>query len=213
MAVGSLRAYAKHRGCRPFAVSKAIDSGRLKLSVKRVDGKIVGVDFDLADQEWAANTNAVKAPTKTRSESSAAAPAPPSPPSPPKPSIEPKRQAPSGQSAAPADDDLPERRELEPGELYSTLNDALTAEKTWKAKLAELQFMEKRGELVDAKDVEARIVDEYARCRTKLLGLARKAKAQIPHLTHADVVTLDNLVREALEDLAGTDDPPAERAS
>lgn len=57
----SLRAYAKHRGVTPMAVSIAIKAGRLVKCVTRVangDPKIN--DAALADQEWDANTDAVK---------------------------------------------------------------------------------------------------------------------------------------------------------
>jgi hypothetical protein len=52
---GSLRAYARHRGCSHQAVRKAIATGRLDRSVGRVDGK-PRICFGLADEEWSANT-------------------------------------------------------------------------------------------------------------------------------------------------------------
>jgi hypothetical protein len=55
---------------------------------------------------------------------------------------------------------------------------------------------------VNAKDIEAQIADVFARCRTKLLGLPRKAKALVPHLSPAEVQVIDTLVRESLEELA-----------
>ena len=67
---------------------------------------------------------------------------------------------------------------------------------------AEQRIAIKAKELVRAADVEQVIAGEYARCRTKLLGLPRKAKSVLPHLSARDVQALDVLVREALEDLA-----------
>ncbi len=61
----SLRAYAAHRtrqglrGGSLAAVQRAIDSGRLRASV--VDGRIA--DPELADREWAANTDETRRPT------------------------------------------------------------------------------------------------------------------------------------------------------
>jgi hypothetical protein len=50
MALMGIREYARHRGCTPKAVRKAIDN--LRISVDE-DGMI---DPELADEEWEANT-------------------------------------------------------------------------------------------------------------------------------------------------------------
>lgn len=76
------------------------------------------------------------------------------------------------------------------------------AEKHWRAKQAELDYRLAIGELIDAKEIEARMVDDYSNVRTKLLGLPRKVKSSLPHLTREDITAIDALVREALEDLA-----------
>lgn len=68
---------------------------------------------------------------------------------------------------------------------------------------AEQRIATKGKYLVDAREVEARIADDISKARTKLLGLPRKARALLPHLTQADVLALDDLVRQALEELAG----------
>jgi phage terminase Nu1 subunit (DNA packaging protein) len=52
----SLSAYAKRRGVSPNAVTKAIQSGRLRESVAMKGARQVIVDVELADREWAANT-------------------------------------------------------------------------------------------------------------------------------------------------------------
>jgi len=52
----SLARYAKHRGVVTAAVHKAIVEGRLSKSVKR-KGQGYQIDVELADQEWAANTD------------------------------------------------------------------------------------------------------------------------------------------------------------
>lgn len=51
----SATAYADRRGVSKPAVLQAIRNGRLSKSVRR-DGKAYQIDADLADQEWAANT-------------------------------------------------------------------------------------------------------------------------------------------------------------
>ena len=59
MAILSQRAYARHRGMALSAVQKAISSERISTLP---DGRI---DSDVADGEWAANTNA-RQPTARR---------------------------------------------------------------------------------------------------------------------------------------------------
>lgn len=51
----SMSQYAAMRGITPAAVSAAIHSGRLVEAIKR-DGKRIKLDADIADREWAANT-------------------------------------------------------------------------------------------------------------------------------------------------------------
>lgn len=51
-------AYARHRGCAPNAVSKAIESGRISAAVVYdTAGKFVGINWEAADALWAMNTD------------------------------------------------------------------------------------------------------------------------------------------------------------
>lgn len=156
--------YARHRGVSPAAVSKAIESGRLKHCLVNANGKVRITSAAMADLEWDANTNQAKAP-------------------------------PAAGSAT-----LP----LEPSDEPTSFNAAQTAERNWKAKLLEIEYRTRVSELVDAKEVEARIVDDYTRVKTKLLGVPRRVKAALPHLSTTDILTLDALIRESLEDLASS---------
>lgn len=100
------------------------------------------------------------------------------------------------------------RRARRPGKVRtSPLVEATARERSAKAKLAELEYERKAGELVPAAEVEARWVGMITRSRTKLLGLPSKAKQSLPHLTTADLKTLDRIVREALEELADEPTP------
>lgn len=56
----SVRSYAKHRGCHHRAVQKAIEAGRLARSVVMVEGVARIASFELADEEWTANTQHLK---------------------------------------------------------------------------------------------------------------------------------------------------------
>lgn len=86
----------------------------------------------------------------------------------------------------------------------SPLTTASAREKHWKAELAELTYKQRAGELVDADEMAAAMATDYSAVRTKLLGLPSKAKQRLPHLTLADLATIDEIVREALEGLART---------
>jgi hypothetical protein len=193
----SLRAYARHRGVQLRAVQKAIEAGRLVQSVTHDgQGRPRIVDAALADAEWDANTNAVKA-TPSLLKKALEAPPASSAPVPPVPTA-PAAGSPSGPPLG--DDGKP-----------MTLLEASALEKSWKAKLAELDYQQQVGELVSAKEVEARTVEVFTRCRTKLLGIPSKAKTHLPNLSRGDLVTLDKLIREALEEL--TVDERAEGAA
>lgn len=74
-------------------------------------------------------------------------------------------------------------------------------EKHWKAQLAELKFKETAKELTSAAELEAQLVGEFSRCKTKLLGIPSRARQQLPHLTVGDLAVLEDLIREALEEL------------
>lgn len=178
----SMGAYARHRGTSKTAVHRAVESGRLDKSITRsASGRFLGINsVELADQEWVASTDLTKAPTAVIERAEAQQT--------PTPSMD---ETPSPELGAITGTEDPDR--LSP----------LMRQKYWQAKTAELDYKRQIGELVDAKEVEARMIDEYSECRTKLLGIARKAKAALPHLSPVDVVTIDNLVREALEVLAG----------
>lgn len=71
------------------------------------------------------------------------------------------------------------------------------------ADLAEIELGRARGELVLARDVEARFADVFLRCRTKLLGVVVRAREADPTLTEVQLRLVDTLLREALEELAG----------
>ncbi len=84
----------------------------------------------------------------------------------------------------------------------SALAEARARRETALAGLAELELAKQRGEVVLVRGVEAKIVDVFTHCKTRLLGLPSRARQQLPHLTVADVATLDDLVHQALEELA-----------
>jgi hypothetical protein len=214
----SVRAYARHRGCSAPAVLKAIDRGRLRLSIVIEGGKAKIADVALADREWAENTDLSRASGEIKERANRRRPASESPIVPP-PAPEPPQQQPTAASShhhqptlkestpvTTAPGDKPPAPALDP-EARWNLNDASAEEKKWKALKAELEYKEKLGELVSAKDVEAAQAALFTLIRTKLLAVPGKARAAAPHLTLADVATLDGLTREVLEELASSEPP------
>lgn len=185
MALMSQRAYARHRaahglpGTTHRAVQKALESGRIKANE---DGLI---DSEAADRAWEANSSeGHRRNAKQESEAAVKAAKPK------------KRAAKVDEEALRPSEPIPQ---AEPG---MTLAEASALEKVWKARLAELDFEERSGRLVPAEEVVARWVELVTISKTKLLALPGKAKARIPSLTPAEVGVIDELVREALEELA-----------
>lgn len=177
----SCRQYAKRRGCSAMAVSVAIKNGRLVKSVVRdAVGNPKIADPDLADQEWAANTDATM-----RSKAAGGDPAElvdhvlGVPPAPVEHSVD--------------DSDGPA--------TPINLADAAARAKHWDAELKELKFKEAARELIPARDVESRLVDVFSACKVKLLEIPSRAKQALPHLSVSDLQVIEALLREGLEAL------------
>lgn len=170
----SLRAYAKRRGVSATAVSLAIKAGRLVACVVRdANGQPKIGDPFMADREWAANTDLSGAPTYVRERSERTAP--------------------------PVTFEVPEDSTAHEG---MSMSEANAVHAVWKAKTAEMVFREKAGELVDLREISDQFATRISAARTKLLGIPSRAKQQIPTLSLADIALLEDLVREALEDVA-----------
>lgn len=71
-----------------------------------------------------------------------------------------------------------------------------------KAELLELERAEKERELISAAEVAKKWGELVAIARTKVLGIPSKAKQRIPDFPQDAFVILEDIVREALEDLA-----------
>ena len=72
-----------------------------------------------------------------------------------------------------------------------------------KANLAELDRKTKEGLLLPRDQVEKTWAAAVTIARTKLLATPTRARQRIPHLSLEEVNILDDLLREALEELAG----------
>lgn len=180
----SCRAYAKRRGVSAMAVSEAIKNGRLVKSVVRNEfGQPKIADADLADREWEANTDSSKRANAAGG-------------------VDPRGATLGGIPIEQPEDDepTPPKREVDESGV-ETVASATQRLKAAQADLAELKFAEAAGELVPARDVEARMVSVFTSCKTRLLAIPSRARQALPHLSNADVTAIEALVREALEEL------------
>jgi phage terminase Nu1 subunit (DNA packaging protein) len=71
-----------------------------------------------------------------------------------------------------------------------------------KAELLELDRKQKQGLLVPMADVQTKWVEIVSVAKTKILGIPSKAKQRIPELDSAAMSCLEDIIYEALEDLA-----------
>lgn len=178
----SLREYARHRGVSAEAVRKAIASGRLRDSVVRVDGVPKIADVDLADREWAAGTR-------------------------PRVDHEPARAPAALEHGAPPGlegrtPDYNDSRALR--EMHAARREAALAD------LAEIEVAEKRGELVSVDEARADVINKFTIVKTKILGVPTRIAQRLPSLAAEVVPVVEELLREALEELAAEPDDGAE---
>jgi hypothetical protein len=172
----SLSAYAKRRGVSHVAVSKAIAAGRLTASVVRDDrGAPKIADPELADREWAANT-------RPRIDHPAAADLAGEPPAP-----APRVARPPAGAPRP---DVPD------------YNESRARRESALADMAEIEVAERRGDLVSVDEARADVVSRFTVVRTRLLGVPSRVAQRLPHLAGEVVPIIDELLREALEELA-----------
>lgn len=174
MAPVTLTEYAKRRGVSTRAVSKAIQTGRLVASVARDERGTPSIaDPALADQEWATNTR-VSAP----------------------PRAEPAAPIASARAVlAPAA--VPDFN------LARAVRAAASARReTAQAELAELELAERRGQLVDAEQARGDVIAAFALVKTRLLAVPSRAAQRLPDLAAQVEPVVDELIREALEELS-----------
>lgn len=145
MAAMSLRAYAKRVGVSVEAVSQAIKAGRLTKSVTRESGKPKIADAELADREWAANTDQSK----------------------PRNAItgDPKHRRAAGEPMKPmANDGVGDGK----GPTYQQ---SRAIREAYMARLAKLEFDEKSGRTVSADAVRIAIFNTARKARDMLMAV------------------------------------------
>lgn len=70
------------------------------------------------------------------------------------------------------------------------------------AELAEMHLRERKGELVDAEQARADVVNAFSLLKTKLLGIPTSVGQRLPELADQVVPVVDELIRDALLELS-----------
>lgn len=106
-----------------------------------------------------------------------------------------------GETPATDDADSPEVPDPVDGKVPPVaVSKAITA--VYEAKTAKLLFEEKSGKLVNAATIKKLFFDLVKAAQSKLRGVPSKAKGQIPTLTVRDIEILEELIDEAMQELA-----------
>jgi hypothetical protein len=194
---GSVTQYAAHRRSRGLVggsvagVVYAIKRRALTRSVRKdAHGRSYIADFDLADAEWLQNTRSQYVPHSVQRRAAAAA-------------------APALDVRTPEGAVLP--LQPSPGPLLPS--GALDAEQYARARarreqanaeLAEFRLHRERDGWLQAAIVEERVLDLFIKVRNRLLATPHKFKQRCPDISHLELATLDELLREAMEEIADT---------
>ena len=181
MALISRSEAARAVGVSPEAVYAAVKSGRLSVK-KDSSGKPV-VDSETMREEWARNT-------QTRIGIG------------PKAAGSGKEKKPLRSREERMASGVEQPRISKTQESIPDYDESRARTEHLKAELLELDRQQKEGLLVKAEDIALEWSEIITRARTKLLGIPTKAKQRIPDLDTDAIGVLDDIVREALEDLA-----------
>lgn len=175
----SLSAYARHRKVTPAAVTKAINTGRLKDSVVLVEGRRKIGDFSLADAEWAAQS---------------------------RPRID---QLVKRESGSPGRPDGVDFSEDYGGADLLNLSEARRRSEIEKWLLQQsrrvAQDLENRhrvGELVEIEDVQFEMSQMLSLVKNRVMGAATRIRQTIPGITDSQAIAIDSILRRALKDTA-----------
>lgn len=86
----------------------------------------------------------------------------------------------------------------------SALAEASTREKEARAKLAELEYLRKSGTQIEIEPVLAAVMQHITIARNRLMGLSSGVRQRHPEASAAMLATIDELIRQALEELAAS---------
>lgn len=174
-----LRAYARHRGCSPSAVSRAIRDGRLKESVKRDERGHPKIDADLADAEWGSTTDTGRAPISR------------------------------GEADVPAAGDESEEGVRQLGGACEqsgglTFAEARATKEYWSMLLTKLEYKKRAGELTYVEEVRRATFEIMRSLRNCIQGIPSRTAARLAATSeeHGCYTLLMEEINEILNDFA-----------
>jgi hypothetical protein len=111
-----------------------------------------------------------------------------------------RRKAPTAAPPAAAAD--PDQTRDSPDPQPNSYADARAKREQLHLKSEQMDFDLKMGSLVNAIEIREKIAKLHTEAKTRLLGVASKCKARIPQLSAIDVSIIEDLIREALGEIA-----------
>jgi len=183
-----MRAYSRRRGCSHEAVRQAISSERLVQSVvSDSSGRFLGIDPELADREWEANTHPLQPKGAT-----------PKHPAIDQPALPGFEGTLGARTERRADDELAKSTKAQ-------ANRAMAVRAVYEARLRELDYHERAGALVPVNKVRAEAFGVWRRHRDRVLGISARIAALVAaeQTESACLAIIDRELRAALEILAG----------
>lgn len=176
----SMSEFARRKGVTPQSVHKAVKSNRI--GVVHTGKGYPKIDWDIASEQWDRTARMKAEARKPRVEDEAGG----------------HDASFSDISNSPVIDD-----EEDPGvPAGMDYFEQRGATEAYKAKLARLEYLEKKGQLVRADDVKYACSQMVATIKQRVRAVPSKAKMRLPHLTAFDMEVLDDLMRETLTELA-----------
>ena len=171
----SIREYARRRGVTHRAVQQAIEAGRIDVRREQRGARpVYFIDPVLADRQWNERTDHTYRRSKTRAEKAA-----------------PPAVAQPGAPVAPV-------VATAPASLYGQ---AKTARETYAAKIAELEYRERAGELVELEKVKTEFRNIAEMVKTNLLNIPDRISSIVAAEQNEKVVhdMVSHEIRAALE--------------
>lgn len=133
--------YSKHRGCHLKSVQRAIEAGRIGVTMR--NGRAM-IDPIKADEQWAKNTDISRIPKKS----------------------------------------------VVPNENIPSFADSRAIEKAYMARIARLNYEEKKKKLIDSGDVERRIFELARRSRNSLLVMPSRIAHELANMTDPNKIQI-----------------------
>jgi hypothetical protein len=175
-------AYARHRGVTRQSVNQAVREGRIRLTRGGL------VNMALADATWSGSTNPTRGGDRRPEMRTRAL----------------RRAAEANGAARGPEVKPPVARPSAPDSDTRSLISAKVDREGWQAKLAELDYKRRSGELLEAGDVEKAVFEVNRAVRDRLMGIPARVSAILAAVdTPAEIEQLlAKEIREALDELS-----------